>query len=71
MTMDNGGGAETRGPRPANLPRPTYWPAVLALSICFGLWGILTSVWLIVVGLAGAAIALARWFGELRHEPEE
>jgi hypothetical protein len=58
-------------PLPAQMPRPTYWPAVLALSICFALWGVLTSVWMIVVGGAGAVLAAARWFGELRDEPVE
>ncbi|MEJ2720122.1 MAG: hypothetical protein P8181_03145 [bacterium] len=58
-------------PQPHVLPKPTYWPAVLALAVCFGLWGVLTSVWLIVVGAAGTVVAAARWYGELRHEKSE
>jgi membrane protease YdiL (CAAX protease family) len=53
------------------LPRPTYWPAILALSICFALWGVLTSVWLTVVGVAGVVLAGARWLAELHHEQGE
>ena len=64
-------GGTTHEPQSHELPKPTYWPAVLALAVCFGLWGILTSVWLIVVGAAGTVVAAARWFGELRHEKSE
>ena len=58
-------------PRPAVLPRPTYWPAVLALAVCFALWGILTSVWMIVPGVVVAAGACVGWFRELRDEDDE
>lgn len=58
-------------PKPAILPQPTYWPAVLAFAACFALWGVLTSVWLIVAGLAGTLAAVAGWYGELRDAEEE
>jgi len=66
------GADESEGavPQPAQIPEPTYWPFVMALSICFGLWGVLTSPWLIVVGLAGFLLAAARWTGEVRRERE-
>jgi hypothetical protein len=49
------------------LPRPTYWPAVLALGITFLAWGLLTSPLISGVGLVLFAVALAGWIGELRH----
>jgi len=58
-------------PQPAELPRPTFWPAILAVAICFGLWGVLTSPWLIVVGFAGVVLAATRWIGDLSHEPQD
>jgi hypothetical protein len=58
-------------PKPANLPRPTYWPAIMAISVCFGLWGVLTSVWLTVVGAAGLVVSAVGWIGELGDEVDE
>jgi hypothetical protein len=54
-------------PDHTDLPRPTYWPAVLALGIAFLAWGLVTS-WIISgVGLVLFALALAGWIGDLRH----
>ncbi|MGI4835590.1 MAG: hypothetical protein ACRYFK_19220 [Janthinobacterium lividum] len=54
--------------RPARLPKPTYWPFVLALGLAFMFWGLLTS-WIIgVAGLLTFGIALAGWINILRHE---
>jgi hypothetical protein len=58
-------------PKPANLPQPTYWPAIMAIAVCFGLWGVLTSVWLIGVGLVGTVVAAVGWIGDLRDEADE
>lgn len=60
-----------QGSLPGTMPKPTYWPAILAFSVCFALWGVLTSYWLSVVGGGGIVLAAARWFGELRHEKNE
>jgi hypothetical protein len=49
------------------LPKPTYWPAVLALGITFLVWGLVTSVLLSGIGLILFALALAGWIGDLRH----
>jgi hypothetical protein len=49
------------------LPRPTYWPAVLALGIVFLAWGIVTSFLISAVGGILLVIALVGWIGELRH----
>jgi hypothetical protein len=64
--MDNG-----KEPEPESLPQPTYWPAIMAIAVCFGLWGVLTSAWLIVVGLVGMVVAAVGWIGDLRDEPDE
>jgi len=54
--------------RPTQLPRPTYWPFVLALGLGFMFWGLLTT-WIIgVAGLLTTGLALAGWINILRHE---
>jgi len=52
----------------AHLPRPTYWPVVLAVGIMFPAWGIVTTIAISVIGLALLALALGGWIGELRHD---
>jgi hypothetical protein len=49
------------------LPRPTYWPAVLALAIVFLAWSIVTSWLIAVAGAILLVVALAGWIGELQH----
>ncbi|MCA1667245.1 MAG: hypothetical protein LC793_07575 [Thermomicrobia bacterium] len=51
----------------AHLPRPTYWPVVLAVGILFLAWGIVTTIAISVIGLLLLALALGGWIGELRH----
>lgn len=54
-------------PLPVRLPRPTYWPAILALGVTLMLLGPVT---LLPVGLAGLAFvvtALIGWSGEIMH----
>lgn len=54
-------------PQPEHIPRPTYWPLVLALGITFLFWGLI-STWLIsAIGLVVFGVALTGWIGELRH----
>lgn len=48
-------------------PRPTWWPAALALGIVFVLWGVVTSLIIMAVGAAVFAVALAGWLGEMHH----
>jgi hypothetical protein len=57
-------------PRPQNIPRPTYSPAVLALAIACLLWGMVTTYLISLLGLVLFAVGLADWIGELRHEHE-
>ena len=53
-------------PLPAeDLPRPTYWPAVLAVGIMLVLWGIIGSIILTVAGTVVFVLAAAGWTKEL------
>ncbi len=54
--------------RPEKLPEPSIWPATLALSITFLVWGLVTSLIITGVGLGLFAVALAGWIRDLRHE---
>ncbi len=55
-------------PKPAKVPRPTYWPAVMALATILTLWGIVTSPVISLVGLILFAGALTGWIWELFHD---
>lgn len=55
-------------PRPQNLPKPTYNPAVLALGLVFLAFGVLTSYYVSAVGALLFLIGLTKWIGELQHE---
>ena len=50
-----------------HMPRPTYWPAVLALGITFIAWGIISSYLITAAGLLLFVVAIAGWTGELLH----
>lgn len=54
-------------PLPARLPRPTYWPAILALGVNLMLLGPITLVPVALVGLALVVAALIGWSGEIMH----
>ncbi len=49
------------------LPRPTYWPVVLAVGVMFLAWGIVTTIIISIIGVALLALGLGGWIGELRH----
>jgi hypothetical protein len=49
-------------------PRPTFFPAGLALGTAFAFWGLITSMVVLLVGLCIFATALAGWIREIRHE---
>jgi hypothetical protein len=55
-------------PKPDSVPRPTTWPAALALGIALLGWGLLTSPVILAVGLAVFVVSLRGWIGEIRHE---
>jgi hypothetical protein len=51
-----------------HLPRPTYFPAGLALGIAFLFWGLITSWVVLAVGLSLFIASLAGWISEIRYE---
>jgi hypothetical protein len=53
---------------PEHLPRPTYFPAGLAMGIAFLFWGLITSWVTFVVGLTLFIASLAGWITEIRYE---
>jgi hypothetical protein len=56
-------------PLPAeHLPRPTYFPAGLAMGVTFLFWGLISSLVILLVGLVLFAASLAGWITELRYE---
>jgi hypothetical protein len=55
-------------PRPAHLPHPTYWPAVLAMGIVFLAWGLVTNAVVTIVGVVIFFVALLGWIGDMRHD---
>jgi hypothetical protein len=55
-------------PLPEHLVKPTYWPQVLALGIAFLLWGVISNLFISVIGLALFVLALSNWVRELRHD---
>lgn len=55
-------------PKPEHVPRPTYWPAVLAFGVTFLFWGLISTPIIAAIGLVIGAIGLAGWIGELRHD---
>lgn len=71
---DPGAAAETASrenwsvPRPEKIPPPTYWPAVMALSIAFMLFGVVTSWAFTVTGAVMFVVSLGKWIGELIHD---
>jgi len=55
-------------PRPERIPRPTYWPAVLALGVVLLAWGAVTSPIVSLVGAVVMATSLWGWIREIEHE---
>jgi hypothetical protein len=53
------------------LPRPTYFPAGLAMGTTFIFWGLISSIVVFLVGVALFAAALAGWITEIRHERKQ
>jgi hypothetical protein len=54
--------------KPEVLPEPTYMPFLLALSLLFIGWGLL-STWIIsVAGFIGLCISIYGWIKALLHE---
>ena len=51
-----------------HLPRPTYFPAGLAMGTTFMFWGLITSLVVFLVGLSLFIASLAGWITEIRNE---
>lgn len=51
-----------------HLPRPTYFPAGLAMGTVFIFWGVITSLVIVFIGIGLFIAALAGWISEIRHE---
>jgi hypothetical protein len=49
------------------LPRPTYFPAGLAMGTTFIAWGLITSLVIFFVGMGLFIASLAGWITELRN----
>jgi hypothetical protein len=63
----SGDGGEWTPPRMEEVPRPTYWPVVMALGTVFLFWGVVTTVAISVIGLGLFILALAGWIREMCH----
>lgn len=53
---------------PEHLPRPTYFPAGLAMGATMIFWSLITSWVILLVGLGLFAASLAGWITEICHE---
>ena len=53
---------------PETMPAPTYWPFVLAVSLLFVGWGLLTVWVMTLAGVIGMVIALSGWIKDLLYE---
>ena len=50
------------------LPRPTYFPAGLAMGTALIFWGLITMWIILLAGIGLFIAALAGWISEIRHE---
>ena len=55
-------------PKPDRIPRPTVWPAAMALGITLFAWGLVTSPVVLGLGFVLLVVSLGGWIGEIRHE---
>ena len=49
------------------LPRPTYFPAGVAMGTAFMFWGLISNWVVLLVGVALFTSALAGWITEIRY----
>ena len=54
--------------KPELMPRPTYWPFVLAVSLLFLGWGLLTTGVITLAGGIGIIVAITGWIKDLLYE---
>ena len=60
--------AQWHAPLAETLPKPSVYPVVLALGICFLAWGILTSWIVSAAGFLLSVVGCAGWIAELRRD---
>ena len=65
------GRADWTRPGPERLPRPTYWPMVLAAGIVTAAWGLVFSPWFVILGIGLFIVALGGWVMALRQSRSE
>lgn len=53
---------------PEVLPVSTYWPLVMAFGLLLFLWGIISSLIVLAVGVVIMAAALTGWIIEISYE---
>ena len=53
------------------LPRPTFFPAGLAMGTTLVFWGMIASRVVILAGIGLFIAALAGWISEIRHERKQ
>jgi hypothetical protein len=57
--------------RDERLPRPTYFPAGLAMGTALIFWGLITGWVVLLAGIGLFSAALAGWISEIRHERKQ
>ena len=50
------------------VPEPTFWPAGVALGSVLLLWGLVTSLILVCVGLLLLTLSIAGWLEEMKND---
>lgn len=63
--------SQGNAPLPKSIPRATIWPAVLALGIVAGVWGVLTSLYLTIAGVIVSVVGIGGWIREIVFENSE
>lgn len=63
-----GSRADWNRPKPEVLAEPTWYPAALALGATLLVWGLVTSLIIMGIGVGVFALALAGWIQAIRHE---
>lgn len=58
-------------PDPEVVARPTYWPMVFGLGIAFFMWGLISNLFVIGLGLFLLLIGLVGWIMDLVSEFSE
>ncbi len=53
------------------LPEPTFWPITLALGLTLLLWGIVTSIYISMVGFIIVVLAVRGWVHDIRRDHQK